>query len=172
MPDQPTWIESVPEILETLEAPGAPPFLDRPTIEVFFGVRRRQAIHLLRRFGGYKVGKAFLVPREAVIGFLRDPQRWRAAADEKGRFERVASALGQARSELQQRRIPIPAAIESLQMEFAGLPAGIRLEPGQLVIQFAQPVELLEKLFALSQAFAHDYPTFERIVASHSGAGR
>jgi hypothetical protein len=172
MPDQPTWIEYVPEILATLEAPGAPPFLDRPTIEVFFGVRRRQAIHLLRRFGGYKVGKAFLVPREAVIQFLRDPQRWRAAADEKGRFERVASALGEARSELQQRRIPIPAQMETLQMEFAGLPAGIRLEPGQLVIQFAEPVELLEKLFALSQAFANDYQTFERIVASQVGTGR
>ena len=117
MPDQPTWIASVPEILEKLEAPVAPPFLDRPTVEVFFGVRRRQAIHLLRRFGGYKVGKTFLVPRGAVVRFLRDPQRWSAAADEKGRFERVASALSQARTELHQRRIPIPAPMETL--EFA-----------------------------------------------------
>ena len=166
MPDQPTWIESVPEILETLEAPGTPPFLDRPTVEVLFGVRRRQAIHLLRRFGGYQVGKTFLVPREAVVRFLRDPQRWSAAADEKGRFARVANALGEARSELQQRRMPIPAQKETLAMEFAGLPPGIRLEPGQLVIQFERPVELLEKLFALSQAFANDYETFERITAS------
>jgi hypothetical protein len=113
-----------------------------------------------------------LVPREAVVRFLRDPQRWRAAADEKGRFERVASALGQARSELRQRRIPIPARIEALPMEFAGLPSGIRLQSGQLVIQFDRPVELLEKLFALSQAFANDYPSFERIVASQAGAGR
>ena len=162
MPDQPTWIESVPEILETLEAPGTPPFLDRPTIEVLFGVRRRQAIQLLGRFGGYKVGRAFLVPREAVVGFLREPQRWRAAAEEKGRFERVANALGEARSELQQRRIPIPAQTETRQMEFAGLPPGIRLEPAQLTIQFQTPVELLEKLFALSQALTNDYETFER----------
>ena len=56
-------------------------------------------------------------------------------------------------------------------MELAGLPSGIRLEPGQVVIQFARPVELLEKLFALAQAF-NDYPTFERIVASQAGAGR
>jgi len=125
-------------------------------------------------FGGYKVGKAFLVPREAVIGFLRDPQRWRAAADEKGRFERVASALGEARSELQQRRIPIPTQSETLRLEFSGLPDGIRLEAGQLVIQFAKPVELLEKLFALSQALTNDYQTFERswMAASQTGAGR
>ena len=172
MPDQPSWIEYVPEILETLEAPGTPPFLDRPTVEVLFGVRRRQAIHLLRHFGGYQVGKTFLAPREAVIRFLRDPLRWRAATDEKGRFERVASALGEARTELRQRRIPIPAQTETLQMEFAGLPPGIRLETGQLVIQFAGPVELLEKLFALSQAFANDYASFERIVASQTGTGR
>jgi hypothetical protein len=116
MPDQPSWIESVPEILETLEAPGTPPFLDRPTVEVLFGVRRRQAIQRLRRFGGYQVGKTFLVPREAVVCFLRAPQRWSAAADEKGRFERVANALGQARTELQQRRILIPAQGETLRL--------------------------------------------------------
>jgi hypothetical protein len=152
----------VPEILETLEAPGTPPFLDRPTVEVLFGVRRRQAIQLLRRFGGYQVGRAFLVPRKAVIGFLRDPPRWRAAADEKGRFERVANTLGQARRELRQPRIPIPAPTEALAMELAGLPSGIRLETGQLIIQFERPVELLEKLFALSQALTHDYEAFER----------
>ena len=174
MPDKPAWIEYVPQILETLEAPGAPPYLDRPTIEVFFGVRRRQAIHLLRRFGGYKVGKAFLVPREAVIRFLRDPERWSAEADEKGRFEQVAAHLGQARRELQQRQIPIPAPMETFEMEFAGLPPGIRLEPPQLIIQFQTPGELLEKLFALAQALANDYQTFERSwgAASPTGAGR
>jgi len=137
---------------------------------VLFGVRRRQAIQLLRRFGGYQIGKTFLVRREAVVGFLRDPQRSAAAAHEKGRFERVASALGQARTELQQRRIPIPTQSETL--EFAGLPPGIRLETGQLIIQFERPVELLEKLFALSQAFANDYESFERLAASQTRTGR
>ena len=102
---------------------------------------------------------------------MREPQRWSAAADEKGRFERVASALGQARTELQQRRIPIPAQMQTLQMEFAGLPSGIRLEPSQPVIQFERPVELLEKLFALSQALTNDYESFERswIAAGQAG---
>src|SRR3974390_2091266 len=110
MPDQPSWIERVPKILETLESAGAPPFLDRPAVELLFGVRRRQAIHLLRRFGGYQAGRTFLVPREAVTAFLRDPHRRTAAELEKGRFERVANALAQSRQELYQRRIPIPIA--------------------------------------------------------------
>ena len=162
MPDQPSWIEHVPKILETLESAAAPPFLDRPAVEMLFGVRRRQAIQLLRRFGGYQVGKTFLVPREAVVAFLRDPRRRTAADLERGRFERVETALGQARRELHQRRIPIAVQPETLNLDISGLPDGIHLAPGQLTIRFAQPVELLQKLFALSQALANDFETFER----------
>jgi len=174
MPDQPSWIERVPKILETLESPGAPPFLDRPAVEILFGVRRRQAIQLLRRFGGYQVGKTFLVPSEAVAGFLRDPRRGTAADMEKGRFERVSSALGKARQELHQRRIPIAVPPEVLRLEISGLPEGIRLETGQLTIRFDKPTDLLQKLFALSQALANDFEAFERssLAARRAGAGQ
>jgi len=174
MPDQPSWIERIPKILESLEAPGAPPFLDRPSIETLFGVRRRQAIHLLRRFGGYQVGKTFLVSRDAVRDFLREPRRRMAADVEKGRFERVANALGQAREEWRQRRIPIPAPRETLNLDISGLPEGIRLESSQLTVRFDQPLELVQKLFALSQALANDFETFERSceTARRAGAGK
>ena len=157
-----------------MESPQAPPFLDRPAVEMLFGVRRRQAIQLLGHFGGYQIGKAFLVPREAVVGFLRDPRRRIAAELEKGRFERVSSALGQARQELHQRRIPIAVPPEALRLEISGLPEGIRLETGQLTVHFGRPVELLEKLFALSQALANDYESFERscLAAKRAGAGQ
>ena len=36
-----------------------------------FGVRRRQAIYLLGRFGGYQVGRTFVVPREAPEDAIR-----------------------------------------------------------------------------------------------------
>lgn len=174
MPDQPSWIEHVPKILETLESAAAPPFVDRSTIEMLFGVRRRQAIHLLRRFGGYQVGKTFLVPREAIIAFLRNPHRRTAAEVEKGRFERVATALGQARWELYQRRIPIAIEPETPRLEISGLPDGIDLASGQLTIRFTQPTELLQKLFALSQALANDFETFERscLAAQRAGAAQ
>lgn len=171
MPDQPSWIQEVPEILEILESPGAPPFLDRPAVERLFGVRRRQAIHLLGRFGGYQVGKTFLVPREAVIDFLRNPRRHVSAELEKDRFERVANALGQARQDLHQRRMPIPIPADTHSLEISGLPEGIRLETGRLTVHFDKPVELLQKLFALSQALANDFETFERSCLS-AGSGR
>jgi hypothetical protein len=162
MPNQPSWIQSVPQILEVLESPGAPPFVDRPTVEALFGVRRRQAIALLGRFGGYQVGRTFLAPRDAVVRFLREPQRSAAIVAEKARFERLRATLGQAREDLGKRRIQIPASIETPRLDLSGLSPGIRLEPAQLTIRFETPLDLLQKLFALSQALTNDYQTFEQ----------
>jgi hypothetical protein len=174
VPDQPSWIGRVAKILEILASPGAPPFLDRPAVEMLFGLRRRQAIQLLRRFGGYQVGKTFLAPQEAVVQFLRDPKRWSAADDERRRFERVRSALGDAREELGLRRISVPARPETLRLELSGLPAGIEFQPGKLTVVFESPAQLLERLFALAQALGNDYDSFERswTAAQSTGAGR
>jgi len=149
-------------MLRVLEAPGAPLFLDRAAIESLFGLRRRQAIHLLGRLGGYQAGKTFVVPREAVVRFLRDPARQAAARGEKARFERVRNALAGARGDLQRRRIAIPTGPENTITDLAGLPPGIRLESGRLTVEFGTAVELLEKLFALSQALTNDFETLER----------
>jgi hypothetical protein len=161
MPDQPSWIDRLPEITRALEAPDAPPFLDRPAIEQLFGLRRRQSIALLRRLGGYQVGKTFLVDRAVLLAFLRDPQRRRAADDEAGRFRNVGELLAQARQQRHFQRISIPAAARLFHLDFAGLPQGIDFSPGELRIHFDHPHQLLEKLFALSQALANDYETFE-----------
>jgi len=117
------------------------------------------------------VGKTFLVATEAVIRFLRDPRRRSAAEVETGRFERVSAALGQARRDLQRRRMPIPVEPETLRLEISGLPEGISLEPAQLTIRFDRPMQLLERLFALSQALANDYESFERSCLAAKMAG-
>jgi hypothetical protein len=164
MPDQPSWIQAVPAILDALGQPAAPPFLDRAAVETLFGLRRRQAIHLLGRMGGYQVGKALVVPREAVIRFLQAPQRMAAAAHERGRFERVRGALGKSRGDFGQRRIsiPTPPPQQSAGLALASLPNGVRLEARRLTVEFATPVELIQKLFALSHALTTDYEAFER----------
>lgn len=161
MPDQPTWIERVPRILATLDAAGVPAFLDRPAIEALFGLRRRQSIELMRRLGGYKVGKTFLVDRAALVRFLQDPRRRSAHEIEAGRFQRVLDVLGNARQELHQRRIPIPSLPPAPDLSLAGLPDGVQLDAGKLTVTFHTGVELLQKLFALSQALSNDYEAFE-----------
>ncbi len=165
MPDQPSWIKRLPEILEKLKAPEAPPFLDRARVEELFQLRRRRAIDLLGLVGGYKLGKTYLAPREAVVRFLEAPQRRSAAAQERDRFEHVQLALGKSRHELSQHRILVP---DLPGVAFAGLPEGIRFEPGQLTLSFGQPAELVEKLIALAQALTNDYETFERTLATQT----
>jgi hypothetical protein len=160
MPDQPSWIHRLPDITQKLEASTAP-FLDRPAIEKLFGLRRRQSIHLLRRMGGYQVGKTFLVDRQAVLDFLNDPERRHAAAQEAGRFRIVGAAIAEAQEELHMRRIRLPAHPRVFRLELEGLPAGIDLGSHELNIGFEHPRELLEKLFALAQALANDYERFE-----------
>ena len=154
MPDQPTWLERVPEILQQLNAPGAPPFLDRPAIERLFGVRRRQAIELMGRLAGYQVGRTFLVERGAVVGFLGRPSLRGAADQAVARKRRVLEHLEEARRDWAARNIRIPVAAGGEERE---LPEGVELRPGQLIVRFEQPLELLAKLFALSRVLARDF---------------
>jgi hypothetical protein len=160
MPDQPSWINRLSDITRKLESSNAP-FLDRPAIEKLFGLRRRQSIALLRRMGGYQIGKTFLVDRQVVLDYLNDPQRSRAAEEEAGRFRTVSALLSEAQQELHMRRIAIAAAPRVSRLELEGLPTGIDLGFRELKISFGHPRELLEKLFALSQALANDYEKFE-----------
>ena len=152
-------MERVPEILLHLEGPGSPPFLDRPAVELLFGVRRRQAIHLMHRMEGYQVGKTFLAGREAVIRFLRQPRVTEAAGHALARKRRVVEHLDAARRELAGRTVRLTAAPGPSRLD--SLPPGVELQPGRLTIRFERPLDLLEKLFALSQAMSRDFERFQ-----------
>lgn len=161
MPDQPSWIDRLPDIAHSLEAPDAPPFLDRPAIERLFGLRRRQSIALMHRLGGYQVGKTFLVDRQTLLAFLEDPLRRHVADVEARRFRTVGERLALAREERHFRRISIPASPPVFKIDLDTLPAGIDIGHRKLTVHFDHPRELIEKLFALSQALAKEYEAFE-----------
>ena len=161
MPDQPTWIPKIPAIVEILEKPGAPPFLDRTAVETLFGLRRRQAIALLHRLQAQRVGTGLVVERAILLRFLQNPLSRAAYQDEQHRSTRLAAGLGQARLDLERRRISIPTPYDPDGIDFAGLPPGIHLQRQQLIVAFDTPTELLEKLFALGKALMNDYESFE-----------
>ena len=170
MPHQPTWLERVPSILAALRDPKTPPLLGRAAIETLFALRRRQAINLLRRLGGYQVGRTFLVATESVIQFLEQPtvdQDLRTLHVEK---QRVAEFLAEARVQFSLPRIDLAQIPKRSGMTFDGLPAGIHLTAHHLAVEFDSGTDLLEKLFALSQALAHDFQTFERALEQHGSA--
>jgi hypothetical protein len=144
----------------------APPFFDRAAVERIFGLRRRQAIALMHQVGGYRAaGRALLVSRDALLAFLRDPLRHVVAEVESRRFRSLSERLGEACQELHMRRVPVTAAPRVFHLDLNGLPPGVDLSSGELRVRFASPDELVEKLFALSQALAGDYETFARAWA-------
>ncbi len=56
----------IPAILDQLRALDVP-VVDRAAVERMFGMRRRRAIELMGRFGGYRSGNAILLDRLGLI---------------------------------------------------------------------------------------------------------
>lgn len=159
MPAQPQWLLRIPRIVEELAALDTP-VVDRASIERLFGVRRRRAIHLLGAFGGYQAGRTFLVDREALLEQLRAVAAGERFDFEKRRRERLAAKLERVRKHLEAARVTI-APSSPLPGETAGLPPGVRLEPGCLTIEFNGVEELLARLYGIAQAAAEDFARFQ-----------
>src|ERR1035441_3888487 len=70
MPAKAAWSLKIPNIVAALETFDVP-VVDRAIIEHLFGLRRRQAIELLHRLGGYQAGRTFLVDRHVLMANLR-----------------------------------------------------------------------------------------------------
>lgn len=128
-------------ILERLAALPSP-VIDR-AIEKLFRVRRRRAIELLNTFGGFQTGKTFLIDRLELIAQLE-----RLRDGEEFQIE-------------DRRRTRL---LEDLERHFQDLPAGVRLQPGELRIEFFGAEDLLRHLYELSQAITNDYAAFQQRV--------
>ena len=167
MPPQPQWLLRVPRILEEIRELEVP-VLDRAAIEKLFGLKRWQAIQLLHRFGGYQVGKTFLVDRQALIQQLEAIQAGEEFSYQQKRRQRVVDELNKARKHLQAAVVKIPVRQQaSDQME--GLPAGVHLEASQLAIEFQDVQDLLSKLYELGQTIANDFERFRKAVEGSTG---
>jgi hypothetical protein len=164
MPKLPLWYQRVPEILELLRSPGAPPFLDRPAIERLFHVRRRQAIRLLGASHGYQVGKTFLVDRASLIEFLDGREKSGAAPEARARRQRVAKALNEVASYVAAQRVRVHTSPDIFRRRPTNLPAAIELlAPGKLQISYSGAEDLLAQIAELAAAAANDFPGFRKL---------
>jgi len=171
MPDQPTWLERVPAIEAALQAQTAPALLDRAALESLFGVRRRRAIALLHRCGGYRKGRGLVAKRDSVLAFLAETRADGTFEELAEQKHRVAAFLGEARLGLTLPSIRILEPARLSDITVAGLPAGIQLSPGRLTVTFGRAEELIEKLFTLAQALANDYASFEAALGRAAAEG-
>jgi hypothetical protein len=171
MPALPQWFLRLPEILEELRLFPAP-VVDRAVFESVFRVRRRRAIQLLHQFGGFQVGKTFVIDRLALITQLGAACGGRRFTEEQQRKTRLLGELEQARRLTPGRKVRIAVAPEVQESDLAGLPAGIHLRPGELRIEFFGAEDLLRHLFELSQAILHDYARFQAAVESPAASAK
>jgi hypothetical protein len=109
--------------------------------------------------GGYQVGRTFVVPKQALLDYL--DTRVGAARVEFAvrRKDRIIDQINAERRQAASTRVTLQVARP---VHDPSLPEGVQLLPGLLQVRFRNPVELLEKLFALAQTVSNDFEAFER----------
>ena len=168
MAAKPRWWQHIPEIRQVLADVNLP-VIDRAAVERLFGLRRRQAIELMNRFGGYQAGRTIVISREQVIAGLDAIAAGGEFRQETARRERLANSIEQIQRTRQSEAVRIPISAEVFGSRMDTLGAGVQLRSGKLEIEFAGPEDLLRKLFGLAQAVAGDYAGFEHLAGGAAG---
>lgn len=167
MPAKPLWYSQIHTAIQALEALPRP-FVDRATLESLLGVGRRRAQQILAPCVTGRVGANGLADRDTLIAHLRRLAHSDSRHYEQRRRQKVAAKLAALEKEFrEQPRLLIESPTQLLNQELENLPPGVRLEPGQIIVEFASPQQALEKLLALAMAIGNDFDRFERLVQSN-----
>src|ERR1051326_2063270 len=162
---QPAWFVRLPHILGELAA-LPPPVVARATVERLFVLRRRRAIELLHRFGGYQAGRTFLLDRRRLIEELERIHHSPELICERRRRERLSESLDRLRQHRAASRVTIPVEPPLRSPQRADLPVGVSLTATCLTVDFHGPEDLLAKLFGLAQTIAADYERFRQRLST------
>jgi hypothetical protein len=164
MPAKPRWYRRLPYIVEELRKHSRP-YIDRATVEFLLGVSRRRAQQIMAPCVTDRVGRGGLADRNALVTHLQRIAEGDDALYEIARRRKVSAFIEDLRRERitnPQLLVEAPSAV--VNQEFENLPSGIRLEPGRITVEFAEPQEGLEKLLAIAMAISNDFDRFERCV--------
>lgn len=168
MPAKPVWYRKLPYIIEELRRHPLP-YVDRATIEFLLGVSRRRAQQImapcvLERCAGVNG----LADRDTLITRLERITEGEEGFYEIERRRKVANLIENLRQQwMTQPQLLVEAPTAVVNQEFENLPAGVRLEPGRITVEFDEPQQGLEKLLALAMAISNDFDLFERCVTRH-----
>jgi hypothetical protein len=169
MPAKPVWYHRWDEILQQLQA-SPRSFVDRATVEFVLGVGRRRAQQIMAPCITDHVGSSGLADRNRLIVRLRKLAEGEDAGYEVRRRRKVAAFIDQVRNQrLAHPQVLVEAPVRMLAQELDHLPAGIRLEPGRITVEFASPQQALEKLLALAIAIGNDFARFEHTTRPLAG---
>ena len=165
MPAKPTWYRRLPSILAELRTHPRS-YVDRATIERLLGISRRRAQQIMAPCISEWVGSNGLADRDALIERLQRIANGDEAFYEIQRRRKIAGLIDQLRQErVNNPQLLVEAPEAVINQELQQLPAGVRLEPGRITVEFHAPHEGLEKLLALAMAISNDYPSYEQRVS-------
>lgn len=151
MPDKPSYLHRVSEILAEARTPKPIPFFRRCDIEALFGLKRRQAINLMHAVGAVRVSHEIAVPQHDLVLWLEKMALNPAREREIRRREHVIGRIVELKAETAARAVKIVLPDPPPLPDF---PPGVSLQPGVLTITFETQQQLLERLFLLARAFA------------------
>ena len=162
MPDRPTWCGQIDAVVQRLrELPD--PWVDRSHLQELLGVGCRRAQQILAPCVVRQVGVNGLADRETVIAHLRRLAAGESVHYEQRRRRRLAERLDALHQERRQTvMVAAPTAI--VNQEFADLPDGVSVTPGQIQVKFESVTDALQKLLALAMAIRNDELLFEKLA--------
>ena len=151
MPDNASYIHKLEGILAEAQAPKPIPFFRRRDIEALFGLKKRQAVHLMHRIGAVRVSRELAVDQGNLVRWLEQMIEDPTVAMEHRRHERVIGRIVEFKAETAARAVKIVLPDRAPSVD---LPDGVSLQPGLLTVSFENEQQLLERLFLLARVFA------------------
>ena len=70
MPDHPTYIHKLEEILVRARSPKPIPFFRRRDVEALFGLKKRQAVNLMHQIGAVRVSRELAIEQRELVRWL------------------------------------------------------------------------------------------------------
>lgn len=161
MARSPDWFERLDAIVDTtrqmpLESLG------RWEMKALFACSERDSIRLLHKFGATVCADALSLPRASLLAQLEAIRAGTAYAAFLRQRQQVAQHLAVAHAEnvARRRRIAGSAHFQAGK-SLADLPAGVHLEPGRIVCEFAFPEDFWAMIDSLADIAAQDPQAFE-----------
>ena len=163
MPRKREWTGRTPQAVEILEKCEGELIYTQDLRQVL-DVSLRTAGKIMEEAGAWKIGPAWAIQRTTLIQFLR---RWVDTPQVKQR-RHTAVVVQQCYEERHMRRISVRVPDVAAQrvdlFDFGGLPEGVTITPGRVVIDCSSPTDFIFKAHLLSKAMTSNWEEFERRV--------
>jgi len=161
MARHPDWFNRLDAILDTIRQMSIE-CLGRKEMKAVFACSERDSIRLLHKFGATEVADALSLPRSSLLIQLEALQSGTAYSAFRRQRQHVAQHLAVAQAENVARHRRISGSVQfQAGRSIADLPAGVRLEPGRIVCEFAYPEDFWAMIDTLADVAAQDPDAFE-----------